>query len=466
MFMDNKSAVNINTELNEREFGIFDSVNEAITEAKKAFLYYRDTTIDFRKKLILNIRRVLSEHKEELAKLAVEETGLGRVLDKIAKNTLVLTKTPGIESREAKPSSMFSGDHGITFLLGAPFGVIGAVTPSTNPGATIINNSITMLSAGNVVVFNTHPGAKNVSNRAVMLVNKAIREIDSDHNLVFSVKNPTIESSQELMKHPDVKLLVVTGGPDVVRTAMSSGKKVIAAGPGNPPVIVDETAEIDEAAEDIVKGASFENNILCIAEKEVFVVNKITDELKEEMLKHNAYELSDKELDKIVKLVFVEKDGNLIVNKKYVGKNATIIAKDAGVSVPEETRLLFSETEFNHPLVQHEQLMPVLPIVRVRDWKEAMELAIKAEHGFHHTAIMHSTNIERLMLASKLINTSIFVENGTSLSGLGVDGEGYTSMTIAGPTGEGVTGPWSFMRQRRYVQIDSFRGTMGALPHG
>lgn len=464
--MDAKSLENSKVELDESKLGIFDSVDDAINEAKKAFLFYRDATLDFRKKIITNIRRLLSEHNEELAKMAVEETGLGRIEDKMAKNTLVLEKTPGIESRDSKPSSMLAGDHGITFFAGVPFGLVGSVTPSTNPAATIINNSITMLSAGNVVVFNTHPAAKNVSNRAVMLVNKAIREVDSEHNLVFSTKNPTIESSQQLMKHPDVKLLVVTGGPDVVRTAMSSGKKVIAAGPGNPPVIVDETAEIDEAAEDIVKGASFENNVLCIAEKEVFVVDKVADELKEEMAKHNAYELSDKELEKVAKLVFIEKDGNLIVNKKYVGKDAAIIAKDAGVSVPAGTRLLFGETKFEHPLVQHEQLMPVLPIVRVKDWKEGMELAIKAEHGFHHTSIMHSTNIERLMIVAKLVNTTIFIENGTSLSGLGVDGEGYTSMTIAGPTGEGVTGPWSFVRQRRYVLIDSFRGAIGHLPHG
>ena len=228
----------------EQELGLYDSVDEAIKNARNAYDFYRDSKFDFRKKMIENIRRVLSQYKEELAKMAVQETGLGRVEDKIAKNTLVLEKTPGVETRDIKPSSMFSGDYGMTFLAGVPFGVVGAVTPSTNPAATIINNSISMLSAGNVVVFNTHPGAKNVSNKAVMLVNQAIREINSEHSLIFSVKNPTIESSQALMKHPDVKLLVVTGGPDAVKTAMASGKKVIAAGPGNPPVIVDETAEI------------------------------------------------------------------------------------------------------------------------------------------------------------------------------------------------------------------------------
>ncbi|MDP2905123.1 MAG: aldehyde dehydrogenase [Candidatus Omnitrophota bacterium] len=400
-----------------------------------------------------------------LAKMAVEETGMGRVEDKIAKNALVIEKTFGIEGREYKPSDAYFGDYGVTFLNGVPFGVIGAVTPSTNPGATIINNSITMLSSGNVVIFNTHPGAKNISNMAVMLVNKAIREAGCQAGLVFSIKNPTIESSQQLMKHPDVRLLVVTGGPDVVKTAMSSGKKVIAAGPGNPPVIVDETAEIAEAAGYIVIGASFDNNVLCIAEKEVFVVSEIADALKKEMSKHNAHELSSSDLEKITKMVFIERDGAKAVNKKYIGKDAGLIARDAGVSVPAGTRLLFGETKFDHPLVQHEQLMPVLPIVRVKDWEEAMDLAIRAEHGYLHTSIMHSTNIERLMVVAKKVNTTLFVENGHSLSSLGYEAEGYTSMTIAGPTGEGVTGPWSFIRQRRFVMRDSFRGSIGSLPH-
>jgi propionaldehyde dehydrogenase len=464
--MDTSLTEGTTLKLPEHELGIRETVEEAVSDAQKAFEIYRDTSFTLRKKIIANIRVLLSKHNEILARMAVEETGMGRVEDKMAKNSLVIEKTPGAEGRQYVPNSAYLGDYGVTFLNGAPYGVIGAVTPSTNPAATIINNSITMLSAGNAVVFNTHPGAKNVSNTAAMLVNKAILEAGCPTPLVFSVKDPTIESSQQLMRHPQVKLLVVTGGPDVVKTAMASGKKVIAAGPGNPPVIVDETAEIAEAAEFIVKGASFENNILCIAEKEVFVVDEVAYELKMQMLKHNAYELSESELTKVTNMVFMEKEGKKVINKKYVGKDATIIARDAGISVAPTTRLLFAETGFDHPLVQHEQLMPVLPIVKVSDWKQAMDFALQAEHGFHHTFIMHSTNIERLIVVAKRANTALFVENGHSLSALGVEGEGYTSMTIAGPTGEGVTGPWSFVRQRRFVMRDSFRGAIGSLPHG
>jgi propionaldehyde dehydrogenase len=464
--MDTITLRDIDPKLTENDLGIRETLDEAARDAVKAFEAFRDMPVAARKKMICNIRALLSKYKAEIARMAVAETGFGRVEDKIAKNTLVIEKTPGIEGRDYKPTQAYMGDYGVTFLGGSPFGVIGAVTPSTNPAATIINNSITMLSAGNVVIFNTHPAAKNVSNTAAMLVNKAVLDAGSKTCLVFSIKTPTIESSQQLMRHPDVKLLVVTGGPDVVRTAMCSGKKTIAAGPGNPPVIVDETADLEAAGDNIVRGASFDNNVLCIAEKEVFVVDEVADRLKAEMCRCGAYELSPAELDKVTAMVFVEKDGQKAVNKKYVGKDAELIARDAGVKVGPGTRLLFGETAAGHPLVQHEQLMPVLPVVRVRDWKEAMTLALQAEHGFHHTFIMHSTNIERLMAVARRVNTSLFVENSHSLSSLGYEGEGYTTMTIAGPTGEGVTGPWSFVRQRRFVMKDSFRGALGCLPHG
>jgi len=226
-------------DLLNREYGIYDNMDEAVKGAKEAFDYYVHTTFALRKNIIGNIRRLCWQHREELAKMAVMETGMGRIEDKTAKNALVIEKTPGIEIRDSRPQPIMPGDYGLTMDGGVPFGIIGAVTPSTNPAATIINNSITMLSAGNTVIFNTHPGAKNVSNTAAALVNRAALEAGAKHAIVFSMLNPTIESSQQLMKHPEIKVLVVTGGPDVVKAALTSGKKTIAAGPGNPPVVVD-----------------------------------------------------------------------------------------------------------------------------------------------------------------------------------------------------------------------------------
>lgn len=464
--MSNVAYKEIDLGCKPSELGLCENISEAVTDAKEAFKIYQDSSFALKKKIMENIRSLLTKHTETLSKMAVAETGLGNVADKIGKLTLVINKTPGVEGFEYKGSSTYTGDYGITYVTGVPYGIIGAITPSTNPADTIVNNSISMLSAGNVVIFNTHPGAKKVSNMAVMLVNKAILDAGCPTKLIFSIENPTIESSQELMKTPDVKVLVVTGGPAVVKTAMQSGKKVMAAGPGNPPVIVDETAEINLAAKKIVTGASFDNNVLCIAEKEVFVVKDVADDLMDEMTKHNAFLLSSEQIEKVTNMVIINKDGNVMVNKKYIGKDAEIIAKDAGITVPKGTRLLFGEVAFEHPLVQHEQLMPVLPIVRVDNWEVAMDYAIKAEHGFHHTSMMHSTNIERLILVARLVNTAIFVENGHSLAGLGFEGEGYTTMTIAGPTGEGITSPWSFMRKRRYAVVDSLRGGIGHMPHG
>lgn len=436
------------------KIGVFKTIDDAVKNAKTAFIEFEKIGLDKRKKIIENIRSYMRHYNEELAKLAVSETGLGNVSDKIKKNSLVIEKTPGVEYLE---SACFSGDNGLTLVEMAPYGVIGSITPSTNPAATIINNSISMLSAGNVVVFNPHPGAKEVSLFTVSLINKAIIESGGPGNLISTVEEPTLETSKELMTHPDIRLLVVTGGPVVVKTAMASGKKVIAAGPGNPPVVVDETADISKAALDIVTGASFDNNIVCIVEKEVFVVDKVCDELKREMAKQNAFQLTFSELDRVTSVLFKTENNKTHINRKYIGKDAILIAKDAGITVPKETRLLFAEVGFEHPLVQQEQLLPVLPLVRAKDWEDAINKAIITEHGYRHTSVMHSKNIERLSIMARRTNTSIFVKNGPSLAGLGYGGEGYTSMTIASPTGEGITTARTFTRQRRCVIVDYFR---------
>ncbi|MCK4447624.1 MAG: aldehyde dehydrogenase family protein, partial [Candidatus Marinimicrobia bacterium] len=213
-------------------------------------------TLEKRNKIIANIRAKMIQHAEDLANRAYEETGLGRREDKILKNQLVIEKTPGTEV--LKPTA-FSGDGGLTLMELAPYGVIGAITPSTNPTSTIICNTIGMLAAGNAVVFNVHPSAKNVSVYNVELLNQAIIDVGGPQNLVTTVIEPTIESAQELMKHPGVSLLVVTGGSGVVKAAMTSGKRAICAGPGNPPVVVDESADIENAAKCIIQGGSMDN---------------------------------------------------------------------------------------------------------------------------------------------------------------------------------------------------------------
>lgn len=431
--------------------GIFPTVDDAIKAALLAFREYKKISLQKRYEIINTIREVAIKNAEIMAKEAHEETKMGRVADKIKKNLLSAQKTPGPEFLH--PVAL-TGDHGLTLNERAPYGIIASITPSTNPIATIINNSITMLSAGNVVVFSFHPNAKKCCAKMVGLINDAIISIGGPKNLITGIENPTMESSVELMKHPDVKLVCVTGGPNVVKVAFTSGKKVIAAGPGNPPVVVDETANIEKAAIDIVNGASFDNNVMCIAEKECIAVNSIFDKLKEYMKKHGAFELKGDEINRLLKVVF-DSEGKLV--RKWCGKDAKVILNEIGIHVSDEIRLIIAEVDKHHPFVLEEMLMPVLPLVRANNVDEAIDIAVWAEHGYGHTAIMHSHNIENLHKMASLINTTIFVKNGPSYAGLGFNGEGYTSLTIAGPTGEGVTTPLTFTRERRCVLVDYFR---------
>jgi acyl-CoA reductase-like NAD-dependent aldehyde dehydrogenase len=432
------------------KLGIFPDVDSAAKAARKAFEAYDKTSIETRDRMVAAMRATTLKHVRELAEYAVQETGLGRVEDKIKKNTLCATKTPGTEI--LKPIA-FSGDYGLTVIERAPYGVFGAITPTTNPTETIINNGIGMLAGGNAVVFNTHPSAWRVCAWHVHLLNEAIREAGGPENLICSVAEPTIESAQALMKHPLVRILAVTGGPGVVKEAMNSGKRAIAAGPGNPPAVVDETAHLDVAARGIVEGASIDNNIICTAEKEVLVVASVADRLKELLVKEGCYLLSDRQVRQLEGVV-LEGDHT---NKKWVGKNAGLILKQIGVNAGDDCRLALCDVPEEHPFVQHELLMPVIGIVRYPDVASAIAGAKRVEHGFGHTAVMYGTNIDALSAMARVINTSIFVKNGSNLNGLGYRGEGYTSFTIASPTGEGLTTAVSFTRERRCTLQGSFR---------
>jgi len=437
--------------------GVFSNIEDAINAAETAFKEYIELPLDTRIKIIENIRKVCHEQNEIMSKMAHEETGYGRYEDKIAKNILGINKTPGVE--DLKPEA-FSDENGLTIVEKAPYGVIGSITPTTNSTISIISNAIGMISAGNTVVFNPHPAAKKVSAYIINFLNKAIIEKGGPANVVTCIENPTIESAKTLMGHKKISIMVVTGGPAVVKTAMSFQKKVIAAGPGNPPVIVDATADIAKAGKDIVAGASFDNNIICICEKEILVVESVADRLKKEMIKNGAYELNKEEIRKITDLVITDpgrKGHEGASNKDYIGKNADYIAKAIGLNVPASTRLLLCEVDKDHPLVWTEQLMPVMPLVRVKDVDTAIDLAVEVEHGFKHTAIMHSLNIAKLSKMAKISNCSIFIKNGPSYAGLGFGGAGFASFTIASPTGEGVTKTSTFTRERRCTLVDHFR---------
>lgn len=434
------------------KLGIYDTIDQAVGDARQAHQeLVHQRTMEDRNRIIEAMRQVTRDLAPELAQRAVDETDLGRVEDKIAKNLLVANKTPGTEI--LRPWAQ-SGDEGLTLMERAPYGVIGSITPTTNPTETILCNAIGMIAGGNAVVFNVHPGAKKTCRFFVERLNEAMLGAGAPPGLLSMMGEPTIESAQALMTHPGIRIVVVTGGPGVVRAAMSSGKRAICGGPGNPPVVVDETADIRRAGQGIVRGASFDNNIICTDEKEVFVVADVADLLKKEMCAAGAVELSRGEIAKLEKLV-VDKDHP---HKEWVGKDAARIADAIGKKVPGDTRLLLCEVDSeDHPFMQVELLMPVMGLHRVRDVDEAIAAAVRAEHGYGHTASMYSTHIDSLHRMARAMDVSIFIKNAPNFSGLGHGGEGYTSFTIASPTGEGLTTAISFTRERRCTLKDHFR---------
>ncbi len=437
--------------------GIFGDVDSAVAAAAQAQREFAAMPLDLRYDIVEAMRRAGREHALVLAQMAHEETGMGRVEDKVEKNLLNANKTPG---PEYLTTEAWSGDHGLTITEFAPYGVIASITPSTNPTSSIINNSISMISAGNSVVFNAHPGAKACSAYTIQVLNRAIQSVGGPPNLLTATAEPTIQSAQALMRHKGVRLLSVTGGGGVVREAMRSGKRAVCAGPGNPPAVVDETADIEQAARDIVRGASFDNNIICVDEKTTIVVESVADALVEAMTEYGAYLITGWQLRRLMKSIITEDRGPgkpAAMNHDFIGKNASVLLREIGIKVGDEVRLVIAVVEPDHQLVWSEQMMPVMPIVPVPDVDTAIDLARASEHGFRHTASMHSKHLDHLSKMARVMDCSIFVKNGPNFSGVGHGGEGYCSFTIASPTGEGLTTCRSFSRLRRCVLKDSFR---------
>ncbi|MBM0088674.1 aldehyde dehydrogenase EutE [Salmonella enterica subsp. enterica serovar Typhi] len=413
------------------EMGVFASLDDEVAAAKRAQQGLK--SVAMRQLAIHAIREAGEKHARELAELAVSETGMGRVDDKFAKNVAQARGTPGVECLSPQ---VLTGDNGLTLIENAPWGVVASVTPSTNPAA------------------------KKVSQRAITLLNQAVVAAGGPENLLVTVANPDIETAQRLFKYPGIGLLVVTGGEAVVDAARKhTNKRLIAAGAGNPPVVVDETADLPRAAQSIVKGASFDNNIICADEKVLIVVDSVADELMRLMEGQHAVKLTAAQAEQLqpVLLKNIDERGKGTVSRDWVGRDAGKIAAAIGLNVPDQTRLLFVETPANHPFAVTEMMMPVLPVVRVANVEDAIALAVQLEGGCHHTAAMHSRNIDNMNQMANAIDTSIFVKNGPCIAGLGLGGEGWTTMTITTPTGEGVTSARTFVRLRRCVLVDAFR---------
>ena len=439
-------------------FGVYESMDDAVESAHRSFEKLRADGVTARKKAIAVIRRMCVARAQEWGTIEFNETKIGRLDHKIEKLKICGDLVPGVEMLDRMA---FSGDFGLTIIDFAPWGVIGAITPSTHSVPTLTGNAINMIAAGNAVAFNTHPAAAKCAAVAIKAYNEAIFQETGISDLLTTVVKPTLDTFDALCKHPKVKLLCVTGGPAVVAAAMKTGKRAICAGPGNPPVVVDETADLALAAKSIIQGASYDNNLLCIGEKEVFVVESVADKLIAEMKKAGAVLLDARQIEALSEKAFVFPQGkgagcpHPVVNRDLVGRDASVLAKAIGLDVPPATQLLFGETKADHIFVDEEQMMPFLPIVRVPNVDVAITEAIKAEHGYKHTGIMHSQNIRHLTRMAQEIDTTLFIKNGPSMTGLGLGGEGFLSFSIATPTGEGVTTPMTFTRSRRCVMVEN-----------
>ncbi len=438
------------------DWGVFERLEDAVAAATAA--YRRLETVALRARVVDVIRRAARANARRLAEMAVDETGMGRIEDKVRKNLLVADRTPGPEA--LAPSAM-TGDTGLTLVENAPWGVIASVTPSTNPAATVINNAISMISGGNAVVFAPHPAAKRVTLETLQILNKAVVEEAGIPNLMTCVREPSIETAQKLFTFPGINLLVVTGGEAVVEAARkTTNKRLIAAGAGNPPVVVDETADLKRAARSIYDGASFDNNIVCCDEKEVIAVDSIADGLKRELAACGAVEITREQAEALARVVMIDYPGpHPRPNPKWVGRDADELAAAGGFSVPESCRLLIVDAgrDVEHVFARVEQMMPLIPVLRAKDFEEALDWAMRLERDRRHTAGMHSRNIEYMDVMARRVNTSLFVKNGPCIAGLGAGGEGWTSMTISTPTGEGVTNARTFVRLRRCTLVGSFR---------
>ena len=435
--------------------GLFDNVDDAVAAARSAFEQLQKRPIEDRKKIIDIIRRISISQCVELGTMEMEETKIGRLKHKIEKLKTLGEKTPGVEFLKTE---CYSGDRGLAVIEHAPFGVIGAITPVTHSLPTITGNAVSMIAGGNTLVVNPHPSGRKVAAEGVRRFNEAIRAEVGIDNCISLICEPTLETAQQLFKHRKIALICVTGGPAVARAALNSGKRAVVAGPGNPPVVVDETADLDLAARCIIQGAAYDNNLLCIAEKEVFVVSSVFDAMMEAMSRAGAVRLNNPEVDRLtgaaLQIVGEGADKHHAPRKELLGQDAVKLAEAAGKQIDPAVELLYGETSFDHPFVQTEQMMPFVPFVRCPSFEAAVECAQQAEHGYRHTSIIHSRNVRNMTIMARAMDTTLFVNNGPCMAALGLGGEGYLSFSIAGPTGEGVTTPLTFTRERRCSLID------------
>ncbi|MBB16950.1 aldehyde dehydrogenase EutE [Candidatus Poribacteria bacterium] len=419
---------------------VFSTVDQAVLAAKTAQAELMQLGRPKREEIVGAIRQAGLDNALALAQLAVEDTGMGVVDHKRQKNEGAANMSFGTEDLISEATT---GDNGTLLVEYVPFGVINSITPTTNPTSTVINHAIIMIAAGNSVVFSPHPNAQKCTIETMRIINDAIASVSGPLNLLTAVQNATLRTAKEIIDHDDIAMVVATGGSSVVKAALTSGKKAITAGPGNPPAVIDESADLSKAAKDIIEGASFDNNLLCIGEKSLFVVDSVANDVMQELKRSGGYLLNANELQSVETLL------NGGAEKDFIGKDATVILNAANINAPDDVVVIVAEVDKNHIFVIDEYLMPILPVVRVHSFDDAVKGALASEGNRNHTAMIHTNLMSRVTQYAKALNVSVLVANAPSAAGAGFGGEGFLAMTIAGPTGEGFTRPRTFTQQKR-----------------
>ena len=437
-------------------FGQFTNVNEAVEAAKVAQRALLKRSLAQREIACDLIRKIITSQADTLGRMEYEETKLGHMPHKAEKLVTAARVATGVAGLKTE---CFSGDHGITLEEHAPWGVIGVVTPVTHSLPTLAVNSVNMIAAGNAVVCNPHPAGKKIAAYGAKLFNQAIYEKLGIDNLVCVITEPTLETANQIFTHKDIRMLCITGGPAVVAVALKSGKRAVCAGPGNPPVVVDASADLANAARCIIEGSSYDNNLLCLSEKEAFIVAEVYDAFMDALAKAGAYRLTRQQMDELAKICLEGgQDGSHPhANRKYVGAEPSVLGAAIGLNVPASCRMLYGPTDAMHPFVQAEQMMPIMPVVKADTFEQAVEMAKQAEHGFGHTAVIHSRLVDHMTYMGKAMDTTLYIKNGPSVAGNGAGGEGYSNFSIACTTGEGIATPMTFTRFRRCTMVDNLR---------
>ena len=411
--MAKESQVQENVEAEKKQV---DEIIAKVAAAQKKFAEYTQEQVDH---IFRRVALKLSSLRIPLAEMAVEETGMGVVEDKVIKNHFASEYIYN-KYKNAKTCGILEEDKANGLIkIAEPLGVIAGVIPTTNPTSTVIFKALISLKTRNGIVFSPHPRAKKCTVETARIILEEAVKAGAPEGIIGWIESPTLFQTQYLMQHPQIDIILATGGPGMVKSAYSSGKPALGVGPGNTPALIDETADIEMAVSSILMSKTIDNGMICASEQSVTAVKAVYDAVKAEFIKRGAYILTPKEKEKLAKVIMI--DGHL--NSAIVGQPAHKIAEMAKISVPEETKVLIAECSkvgAEEPF-SAEKLSPVLAMYTADDFKSGADLAkeLVSHGGRGHTSVLYTNpqNDDRIKYFGHLMITGRVMINCPSSQG-------------------------------------------------